>query len=577
MNTSAQPFRSPDFLVDNQVLYQSSTQKLRALVDGIACGEIAKPDLQRPYIWQNKQVENLFESLYKGYPVGVIILWRDASARFTQISTTANENITPRLLIIDGQQRLTSVLGAATGLPILRENGIKAHIRVLFDPYPDPSNPECVKFYVTSGESANFRRTPFAITDIAAFFSQPVGEFLTSYFQKVEASGTVPRALKNMLTDKILRLRAILDRDIDIKEIHSSVPLEKVAEIFRYINIATSRLDVTDFIFSLIAVYWNEGKNRIDTFCNQSRYDMNGMSTAANKLHFIVDKKKFMQNIARYIFHKSGSIGEMDKALARQSTRESTISALRDAIMKFTSMENWHGFINGLYDQGFVSKDLLPADGCILGAYTMFLIGKYEKQIPTASLLRFVRRLIIFAGLTHRYYSSGTIEEDVALAKRSRNMIADFDTMMTTYLTNDYWDQTVVAEIANKTTRAFISHVYYAGKISAGTDIIMTKPPMKVAEYFTSRGRSCRKYMLVTRKHGKENPADSVFIPNNRNIDMTSMKKFWDDVIAQAGQREAEYLTALDLPPKFYNMGQVELLAARHTIMAKVIKSFFDR
>ena len=87
-----------------------SEQKVRDLVAKIRNGELMLPEMQRGYVWKSTDVRNLFDSLYRGYPSGVILAWETdepvETRDFAVESTTAP---TRPLLLLDGQQRLTSL------------------------------------------------------------------------------------------------------------------------------------------------------------------------------------------------------------------------------------------------------------------------------------------------------------------------------------------------------------------------------------------------------------------------------------------------------------------------------------
>ncbi len=73
------------------------------------------PDIQRPFVWASKKVRDLFDSMYRGYPIGTLMLWETgAEAGTRQIGLEAADRA-PQLLIVDGQQRLTSLYAVLTG------------------------------------------------------------------------------------------------------------------------------------------------------------------------------------------------------------------------------------------------------------------------------------------------------------------------------------------------------------------------------------------------------------------------------------------------------------------------------
>lgn len=56
-------------------VFKDASYNLSGLLSRIQHGEIALPDIQRPFVWTNAKVRNLFDSMYKGFPVGYLLLW----------------------------------------------------------------------------------------------------------------------------------------------------------------------------------------------------------------------------------------------------------------------------------------------------------------------------------------------------------------------------------------------------------------------------------------------------------------------------------------------------------------------
>src|SRR5438128_1764912 len=103
-------------------LFKDTTYNLNLLVENIRRGEIALPDIQRPFVWPPAKVRDLFDSMYKGFPVGYLLFWStgvEMGAR--QIGANAKE-AAPRMLIVDGQQRLTSLFAVLTGSSVLKKD-----------------------------------------------------------------------------------------------------------------------------------------------------------------------------------------------------------------------------------------------------------------------------------------------------------------------------------------------------------------------------------------------------------------------------------------------------------------------
>ena len=95
---------------------------LNGLVKYIELGDIGLPDIQRPFVWNNVKVRDLFDSMYRGYPVGYLLLWQNGQADDRTIGVETKQK-PPKLVIVDGQQRLTSLYAVIRGVPYAAESG----------------------------------------------------------------------------------------------------------------------------------------------------------------------------------------------------------------------------------------------------------------------------------------------------------------------------------------------------------------------------------------------------------------------------------------------------------------------
>ena len=129
---------------------------LKSLVSFIETGYIGLPDIQRPFVWPNTKVRDLFDSIYRGYPVGYLLLWENAFVQDNRPIGVTPKQAAPTLLIVDGQQRLTSLYAVLTG-EVVRENYATEKIEIAFDPLHE-------RFEVAD---AAIRRDPAFIADIS--------------------------------------------------------------------------------------------------------------------------------------------------------------------------------------------------------------------------------------------------------------------------------------------------------------------------------------------------------------------------------------------------------------------------
>ncbi|WP_241762846.1 DUF262 domain-containing protein [Aromatoleum aromaticum] len=92
-------------------------------------GEIAIPEIQRPFVWDGTQVRDLLDSLYQGFPVGYLIAWRNPDVKLKDGSTASG-----KMILIDGQQRVTALTAAVLGEQVVNKDYKKTRITIAFHP-----------------------------------------------------------------------------------------------------------------------------------------------------------------------------------------------------------------------------------------------------------------------------------------------------------------------------------------------------------------------------------------------------------------------------------------------------------
>lgn len=115
-------------------LFKDVKYNLNSLIQNIDLGTIGLPDIQRPFVWKDTKVRDLFDSLYKGYPVGYFLFWENANIDGVKGIGTDVKQKFANLLIVDGQQRLTSLYAVLKGQEVIRENYEKTKIIIAFNP-----------------------------------------------------------------------------------------------------------------------------------------------------------------------------------------------------------------------------------------------------------------------------------------------------------------------------------------------------------------------------------------------------------------------------------------------------------
>ena len=103
-------------------LFKNIPSKVGDLVKDVRNGRIGLPDLQRPFVWRDNKVRELFDSMLKGYPIGYIMLWEspvDYESKKSAIGDNSKTYEEPKELVIDGQQRLTSLYAVMKGKKVI--------------------------------------------------------------------------------------------------------------------------------------------------------------------------------------------------------------------------------------------------------------------------------------------------------------------------------------------------------------------------------------------------------------------------------------------------------------------------
>ena len=167
----------------SETVFKQVNYDLNSLVNYIELGEIGLPDIQRPFIWKNAKVRDLFDSMYKGYPVGYLLFWQNGLSEDARVIGTDTKQKPARLLIVDGQQRLTSLYAVLKRIKVIRENYDNELIKIAF-------NPLLEKFEVTD---VAIERDKSYIPDISILWSKDTDlfEVVENYLSDLKASREV--------------------------------------------------------------------------------------------------------------------------------------------------------------------------------------------------------------------------------------------------------------------------------------------------------------------------------------------------------------------------------------------------
>lgn len=97
--------------------YSVNNYTVETLLSNIKSGSIAIPEMQRPFVWDSSKVRDLVNSLYKGFPVGYIIVWQNPDVKLKDGTKSSGKKV-----LIDGQQRITAMAAAIVGQEVLDDH-----------------------------------------------------------------------------------------------------------------------------------------------------------------------------------------------------------------------------------------------------------------------------------------------------------------------------------------------------------------------------------------------------------------------------------------------------------------------
>ena len=270
------------------------------LVGMVERGELRLPEMQRQYVWRSPRVRDLMDSLYRGYPSGAILLWETDEAVPLQdmaVSQSASPYATTRLLL-DGQQRLTSLSAVIRGEPV-KVRGRVRPIELLFnlehperqeivtevDEDAEDDAPETDEADSTEDElQKRFERMTFVVsTNKLAALPQWVkvsevfkSESDTAFLKRAGVSNfDDPRYEK--YTQRLAQLRRIRKYVYRMDVLERSLTYEEVTEIFVRVNSLGAKLRSSDLALAQITARWRHSLEIFQEFqreCAKLGFDL---------------------------------------------------------------------------------------------------------------------------------------------------------------------------------------------------------------------------------------------------------------------------------------------------------------
>jgi hypothetical protein len=580
-------------------LFKEFGYSLATLIQEIEMGDIGLPEIQRPFVWPNAKVRDLFDSMYRGFPVGYLLFWvNGAGDGHRQIGTDTKQKV-PRLLIVDGQQRLTSLYAVMKGVPVVREDYQPEQICIAFCPLTE-------KFEVAD---AAIRRNPEFISDISLVWSPESGLFALAedYLARLRAARGelgVSVAEQKAIQKAINNLDNLQDYPFSALELSSTATEEQVADVFVRINSKGTPLNQADFILTLMSVFWDEGRAELEHFCRRARQPS---TAAASPFNYFIQpdpdqllrvevglgfRRARLQHVYSILRGK-----DMETEEFSDERREQQFTVLRQSQKYALDLQSWHEFLKVLMRAGYRSAGMITSQIALLYAYVFFLIGKRDYHVDDYALRDVVARWFFMTALTGRYSGSPetTMEQDLARLRDvsdDAGFVAMLDHIVSDTFTEDYWNITLPNELATSSPRSPSLFAYYAALKLLDARVLFSKmrvselldPALKAKKSPTERHHLFPKGYLaklgITEIRETNQIANYALVEWVDNVDISDDSPA-DYIPKYEARFIADELTQMRywhaLPDRWNQMDYREFLEARRQAMAGVIRDGFRK
>jgi len=457
--------------------YQVNQYTVDNVVNWVKSGEIAIPEIQRPFVWKSSKVRDLMDSLYQGYPVGYIISWRNPDVKLKDGSLSMGKKV-----LIDGQQRVTALTTALVGQPVVDASYNKVVIRIAFQPVEERFevlNPAIQKDKSWIHDVSEIIRPEFSTL-----------QFIRSYQEKN------PEASEALIEQSIQRLKSIVQRPIGMIELNHDLDIETVTEIFIRINSKGVVLSQADFAMSKIAANETYGGNvlrkAIDYFCHLavkpefyahiSEKDHEFVTTDYfNRMKWLRSENddlydpdyNDMLRVAFCYKFKRGKLSDLVSLLSgrnfetrsyEDSIAEASFAQLAEAVNTFMSETLFKRFVMIIKSAGFVDSKLIRSKGAINFAYVLFLHLK-DIKLEDALIERYVRRWFVMSILLGRYSASPESQMDSDIRNiHEKGIERSLGDIETAYLSDSFWDSGLIQRLTTSANSAPALHVFWAAQ-----------------------------------------------------------------------------------------------------------------
>ncbi len=578
----------------SETLFTEVRYDLESLVKYIGLGELALPDLQRPFVWPNAKIRDLFDSMYRGYPVGYLLFWQTGIQQDTKAIGVEGKQKPARLLIVDGQQRLTSLYAVLRGEQVIREDYSAARIEIAFNPITE-------EFQV--GDAAT-RKDKTVMPDISVLWAKNTSLFdlVRDYLEDVATVRQLEPSERQAVEKSIQRLYSLRSYPFTALELASTLEDDQVAEVFVRINSKGKSLVQSDFILTLMSVYWEDGRKHLEQFCRDAKAPKHKsphnhfMKPSPDQLLRIAVGLGFQRARLKHVYSLLRG-KDLDTGIVTAESREQQFGTFKVAQAQTLDLGSWHGFFNTIRQAGYRSSSMISSEMAIVYSYVLYLLGTTRFKVEENELRRVIAQWFFMSSLTARYSGSpeSTMDFDLARLRDVQDAAGFVRTLQSACdeeFTGDFWTITLPGKLATSAARSPALFAYYAALVLLDAKVLFSK--QKVSDLLdpsvSGPRKAVEKHHLYPKAHLAEGGVSS-----SREINQIGNVTLieWGANAKISKEAPAKYVPLLSkgflkeellemhvahaLPDGWESMDYPTFLEKRRELMAQVIRKAYGR
>lgn len=547
--------------------YSVNQHLIETLLSWVKSGEIAIPEIQRPFVWDATKVRDLMDSLYQGFPVGYIIAWRNPTVKLKDGSLAEGKKV-----LIDGQQRVTALTSAIAGQQVVNQDYKQVKIRIAFHPLDERfevANPAIIKDKTW-------------IPDIAPIVS---GEQKTHKVAR-DYLALNPDVNEDLVYERLDKLCDIVKKQIGLIELAPDLDIETVTEIFIRINSKGVVLSQADFAMSKIAANeefdGNTLRKAVDYFCHLAIAPEFYPHIENNDADFAkTDYFKAMRwlrnenddlydpsysDMLRVAFTSKFNRGRLSDLVGLLSGRnfetrtyekhieETSFQTLGEGVSEFINETHFKRFLMIIRSAGFVDKSMIRSTNAVNFAYALYL--KLKRDLGNnPNIESWVRRWFVMSLLTGRYSGSPESQFDKDIkAVDDQEFTEVLAAIEAAELSEAFWLVGLVQNLTTSSVNAPALHVFWAAQVNLGDKGFLSKD-ISVRDMLIHHGDIHHVFPKNFLKKkgfakGKYNQvANYVYVQQEVNIKVgdKAPDKYIQEVFEQCDTKKAKYGVITDM------------------------------